>query len=187
MVLLIVLGLLVWGVWALGSWAVGQVGGLFDDGEVTEDSGEQNPDPGDGEDDADDADEGASDPEACDPADLSVSMDTDGSEGRTFLLSAANDGEAACLLDAGTLGVVVHSGEDRIWSTHDCSPPSERMLLLPSGDQTEVSRTWDGRRSAPGCEGEQGYAQSGTYRARATMAGRDEDALEANAVFEVAG
>lgn len=176
-VLIVLLALLAWGVWVLGGWVVGQVSGLFSDAEeeITETTEDE------------EEDQSARDPEACDPADLSVAMNMDADASRTFVLAATNAGEAACLLDAGALGVVVHSGEDRIWSTHDCSPPGERMLLLPAGDVTEVSRTWDGYRSAPGCSGDRNSAQPGTYQARATLVGSDEDALDARAVFEIGG
>lgn len=191
MVAVLVLGLLGWGVWVLGSWAIGQVSGLFEDDaaasaeENSEDAG--NEDGQDGDSAADNGDDdGIDDPDACDPADLRVSMDLDADASRTFVLSARNDAAEACLLDAGILGVVVHSGEDRVWSTHDCSPPGERLLLLPAGDETEVSRSWDGRRSVPGCEGDRAFAQPGTYRAQAALDG-DEGSLEASATFVIGG
>ena len=93
-----------------------------------------------------------------------------------FQLVLTNGGTVPCLFDAGSavLGVVVHSGADRIWSSLDCPTegvPAERRMLLDVGTQVEVAAVWDQRRSAPGCPDGQPEAQPGGYRAVVTVDG----------------
>jgi hypothetical protein len=91
-----------------------------------------------------------------------------------FELALTNAGPVPCLLEAGpsTLGVVVYSGADRIWSSLDClENPTERPLLLDVGVRAELSVTWDQVRSGPGCPQGQQKAQPGAYRAVVTTDG----------------
>lgn len=93
-----------------------------------------------------------------------------------FELVLENTGTVPCLFDAGAavLGVLVHSGTDRIWSSLDCPPdgaPAERRMLLDVAAQVEVTAVWDQQRSAPGCPEPQPAAQPGGYRAVVTVDG----------------
>lgn len=92
----------------------------------------------------------------------------------SFELVVTNAGPVPCLLEAGagTLGVVIHSGADRIWSSVDCAEDApDRRLLLDVGAQAELSATWDQVRSAPGCPQGQQPARRGAYRAAVTTDG----------------
>ncbi len=89
-----------------------------------------------------------------------------------FSLTLTNAGPVPCLVDGGsaTVGVVVTSGQDRVWASVDCpAGRTERPLLLDAGAVENVSVAWDQVRSAPGCPAEQAAAQPGTYRAVATV------------------
>lgn len=92
----------------------------------------------------------------------------------TFELALENTGEAPCLVDVGrtALTVVVHSGEDRVWGSADCSAGSPpRELLLDVGDSAETALTWTGGRSSVGCEGAGEAVGAGTYRVEALLGG----------------
>ena len=91
-----------------------------------------------------------------------------------FSLTVTNVGPVPCLVDGGTanLGVLITSGEDRVWASTDCpAGETERPLLLDTGAVERVSVRWDQVRSAPGCPGGQSMALPGTYRAAATLDG----------------
>ncbi|WP_345039573.1 hypothetical protein [Georgenia daeguensis] len=117
---------------------------------------------------------GPVDPGKCSPRDLDVRLSATPGQPTSFAVTLTNRAEVACLLDAGASSLVltVHSGEDRVWSSGDCvAEPSERELLLDSGDSTETAIRWDGTRSEKGCPGGQGAAQPGSYRVTATLGG----------------
>ncbi|TRW44743.1 hypothetical protein FJ693_12200 [Georgenia yuyongxinii] len=120
---------------------------------------------------------GPVDPTECAPRDLQVELTPAvGGSGQpvTFAVGMVNEGEVACLVDAGRAALVltVTSGSDRVWSSGDCAAePAERRLLLDAGDRAETTLTWSGARSAPGCAGGQGSSGAGTYRVEATMGG----------------
>jgi len=91
-----------------------------------------------------------------------------------FSLTVTNVGPVPCLVDGGTtnLGVIVTSGEDRVWASTDCpAGEAERPLLLDTGAVERVTVRWDQVRSAPGCPAGQPSALPGTYRAVATLDG----------------
>jgi len=91
-----------------------------------------------------------------------------------FSLTVTNVGPVPCLVDGGTanLGVIVTSGEDRVWASTDCpAGEAERPLLLDTGAVERVAVRWDQVRSAPGCPGGQPSALPGTYRAVGTLDG----------------
>ncbi|PFG40318.1 hypothetical protein ATJ97_2843 [Georgenia soli] len=119
---------------------------------------------------------GPVDPKGCSPRDLDVTMSAQPGSGgpTTFHLTLRNEGDVACLVDAGASSLVltVHSGGDRVWSSGDCvAEPTARELLLDAGDSAETTITWDGTRSVKGCTGGQGAAQAGSYRVSATLGG----------------
>lgn len=82
-------------------------------------------------------------------------------------LSVTNTADAPCTADLGQANVelLVFSGRDRIWSSDDCAPGGEAgPTALQPGKAQEQRVTWDGRRSRPGCTGDEEQAQPGTYR-----------------------
>lgn len=118
-------------------------------------------------------------PTACADDDLAVtgstSSDTYGVGGVvTFSLTLTNNGTVPCLVDGGTatVGVVVYSGEDRVWSSTDCPEGrTERQLLLDIGATEDVRIAWKQQRSAPGCPAEEATAEPGAYQALVTTDG----------------
>ncbi|AYD89258.1 hypothetical protein D5R93_02860 [Actinomyces lilanjuaniae] len=98
------------------------------------------------------------DPQACDPASLATQVSgpesVSAGAGATFVLRVTNDGDVSCLLDAGSasLGVVVTSGSQQVWSSTACQEgASERTLLLGGGDSTEVTLGWNGYVTTSDC------------------------------------
>lgn len=88
----------------------------------------------------------------------------------TFHLAVTNAGRVPCLVDGsdGSWAVTVTSGEDRVWSSADCSA-EERMLLLGPDDVYRREVRWSDVRSAPGCAEGQPDLAAGTYTARAAL------------------
>jgi hypothetical protein len=82
-------------------------------------------------------------------------------------LVVKNTGPVPCNRDlgSGAVELLVYSGQDRIWSSDDCSPAKgvAPTRLAPGGTQA-VALTWAGKRSRPGCTGTATQAQAGTYR-----------------------
>jgi hypothetical protein len=100
-------------------------------------------------------------------------------------ITVANTGRTACRRDVGSraLGLVVHSGTDRIWSSDDCqqAPPSEVRTMRP-GQRVTQSVSWPRRRSAAGCATPAtATAGAGTY----TLAGHAGTAQSPVLVFHL--
>lgn len=115
---------------------------------------------------------------ACEPADLGLELVADATSYPagalpTFTVRLVNDGEAACLVDAGEAQrqILITSGSDRIWASTDCASDEALQLLLAPGEPDERQVQWDRNRSAEGCAGDQPAAQPGTYQAVLTLAG----------------
>ncbi len=132
-------------------------------------------------------------PEACLPGVLEI-RDREGTASFPvgaavpFDITLTNGGTVPCLVEGGsaTLGVVVYSGSDRIWSSVDCpAEPTERELLLDVGDAADLQVTWDQVRSAPGCPEGQSAAQPGSYKALVTLDGGGSAALGWERAFTV--
>ena len=93
-------------------------------------------------------------------------------EPATFALSVINDGGESCAVkvDSKNFQLRIYSGTDRIWSTRDC--PS---LVTPISTQLESKRaveweiTWNGLRSASGCEKDSESLEAGNYVATAEL------------------
>ncbi|MCU1594705.1 MAG: hypothetical protein JWO12_2097 [Frankiales bacterium] len=108
----------------------------------------------------------------CADAALTVTATTDADTyglGATpkITLSVKNSGATACRRDlgAGAIELLVFSGEDRIWSSDDCSPSKAvSVVTLPPGGSQAVVKTWSGKRSKPGCTGTEAAASVGTYK-----------------------
>ena len=100
-------------------------------------------------------------------------------------ITVANTGRTACRRDVGSkaLGLVVHSGPDRVWSSDDCqqAPPLEVRTVRP-GQSVTQSLSWPRRRSAPGCATPAtATAGAGTY----TLAGHAGTAQSQVLVFHL--
>jgi hypothetical protein len=89
-------------------------------------------------------------------------------------LSVTNTGKVACTRDLGQKAreLRLTSGNDRVWSSDDCSPggAADRVVLKP-GERRTFTVTWARRRSKPGCPGGQPVALAGTYRVAARLGG----------------
>lgn len=82
-------------------------------------------------------------------------------------LTITNTGTVPCTRDLGAAAVElrVTSGADRIWSSDDCAKPGGVDVVTLAPGKSEISRvTWSGKRSRPGCTGDQERAEAGTYR-----------------------
>jgi hypothetical protein len=107
----------------------------------------------------------------CADAQLTLTATTDASTygpGGTprITLSVKNTSATACRRDLGEGAVefLVFSGQDRIWSSDDCSPSTATgIATLPAGGSQAIVRTWPGRRSKPQCAGTKAPAAPGTY------------------------
>jgi hypothetical protein len=87
-----------------------------------------------------------------------------------FTVTVKNVSAVTCRRDLGPLQVVVKSGADRIWASTDCAPKATPVLQgLGAGGSLETTKTWDGKRSKPGCEGTRTPVRPGTYTVRATI------------------
>jgi hypothetical protein len=86
-------------------------------------------------------------------------------------IGIANKGTKPCTRDLGqgARQIVITSGNDRVWSSDDCSPGggSQVVTLLPGAAPTTFTVTWARKRSAPGCPPGMRDAEPGTYRMRA--------------------
>ena len=61
------------------------------------------------------------------------------------------------------------SGEDRIWSSDDCSKGTgQGVLLLGAGEARALTVQWPGKRTRPNCE-TGAVARPGTYRVSARV------------------
>jgi hypothetical protein len=82
-------------------------------------------------------------------------------------LTVTNKGKVACTRDLGQQAreLRLTSGNDRVWSSDDCSPggTADRVVLKP-GEKRTFTVTWSRRRSKPDCPGGQPVAKPGAYR-----------------------
>ena len=83
-------------------------------------------------------------------------------------IGIANKGSVPCTRDVGQAAreIRVMSGNDRVWSSDDCSPGGAPMIvtLRPGAAAMTFSVTWSRKRSAPGCPAGTKEAAAGTYR-----------------------
>lgn len=124
----------------------------------------------------------------CAAADLQLTLTADAASypagvTPTFTVTLVNGGDTACTVDAGaaSLGVLVTSGPDRIWSSADCvaagSEGAERMLLLTPGAQETTSIPWGRVRSDEACTAGLPDPRPGTYHAQAGLLGAQSNDL----------
>ena len=90
-----------------------------------------------------------------------------------FTVTLATSGPACSA--PGPVSVVVTSGGDRVWGSHDCpaNAPDGAPTKLAAGGKASTAFTWQRNRTSPGCVTVNGdrTAKSGTYTVRATWAG----------------
>jgi hypothetical protein len=127
-------------------------------------------------------------PKPCVAADLVLNAKADASTyppGRRPVLTIgiANKGKAPCTRDVGQPAreIRVTSGNDRVWSSDDCSTGGAAMVvtLQPGAAPMTFSVTWSRKRSAAGCAAGQRDAAPGTYR----LTGRFGDLTSAGDTF----
>ena len=87
-------------------------------------------------------------------------------------LTARNSSAGSCRRDlgSGAVELLVYSGQDRFWSSDDCSfGKAAGVVTLGPGQSASVVKTWPGVRSAPGCGGGKEAATVGTYKVLARV------------------
>lgn len=85
-----------------------------------------------------------------------------------FKVSVVNVGEQTCTVDVGpeALELIVHSGEDRIYSTADCvEGKAAQERRLEQGRPHDYTITWERDRSFTDCRSTSSQAQAGWYKA----------------------
>jgi hypothetical protein len=83
-----------------------------------------------------------------------------------FDLRVRNVSALACIRDlgAGQQEIVVYRGSQRLWSSNDCYPSTEKSpQLLRPGAQETSSVTWSGLGSRPRCAGQRVQVGAGSY------------------------
>jgi hypothetical protein len=119
----------------------------------------------------------AAGPTTCRDGALALTVAPDAGEHRAgapvrFTVTVKNVSGTACRRDlgGGSLELVVRSGQDRIWSSDDCSTDrGSAVQLLRAGASLQTVVTWPGKRSARGCPTARPEARAGTYTARARL------------------
>lgn len=127
-------------------------------------------------------------PAACGDAALRVTAESDATSYRMgaaprFTLTVTNTGKVPCrrALGPDEVELRVFSGEDRIWSSDDCTKATGKgILLLAAGESRAMTVQWLGKRTKPGCD-TGAVAQPGTYRVSARVG----DIVRQGSVFRV--
>jgi len=115
-------------------------------------------------------------PQACDPAAMRLTVAgfqrVKVSTKQVFTLSVINGGTEPCVLtiSPATYSLTVSSGDDRIWSTADCSKwlPAKKLTVKPETAH-EFTVEWPLRRSAATCKTTKDVLRPGTYVAKAAL------------------
>ena len=109
-------------------------------------------------------------PQPCRPGELSLeaaaSSPRYAEDARPELtVTVRTAGATPCTQDFGprALGVVITSGQDRIWASRDCGAATSDVRVLTPGTPVVVPVTWNRVRSEPGCPAAAASAQPGTY------------------------
>jgi hypothetical protein len=80
-------------------------------------------------------------------------------------LAVGTTGAAPCTRDLGpaALGLVITSGQDRIWGSQDCSTAPADVRVITPGTPVTLEIAWDRVRSQPGCASAGSAARPGYY------------------------
>jgi hypothetical protein len=115
-------------------------------------------------------------PAAAAPCQDSVLVVTTRADAQTYppsrrpilTIGIANTGTVPCTRDVGqgAREIRVTSGNDRVWSSDDCSPGggTQIVTLQPNAAPVTFAVTWSRKRSASGCPAGTETAGPGTYR-----------------------
>lgn len=113
--------------------------------------------------------------DACRPQDVVVTFDFaekdrdtyGGGAGPGFKVTVVNIAEQTCTVDVGPEAVelIIHSGNDRIFSTADCAEGKREKQQLTQGRPYEYTLDWDRNRSFTDCRDSSAKAQPGWYKA----------------------
>ena len=129
-------------------------------------------------------------PAACGDAVLQVTAVADASTYKAggsprFTLTVTNVGRSACrrALGPDAVELRVFSGEDRIWSSDDCSKATgQGVQTLAAGQAQAMTLQWGGKRTKPNCQ-IGAIAAPGTYRVSARLG----DIVRQGSVFDITG
>ena len=92
----------------------------------------------------------------------------------TFSMSLINGSTGTCVVTVKPTDfeLKIYSGKDRIWSTNDCGTLVEPKLAEVKPEKSlQWKISWNGRRSAKGCENRSEIPRAGTYWATAQFTG----------------
>lgn len=113
--------------------------------------------------------------DACRPQDVVVTFDFaekdrdtyGGGAGPGFKVTVVNIAEQTCTVDVGPEAVelIIHSGNDRIFSTADCAEGKREKQQLTQGRPYEYTLDWERNRSFTDCRDSSAKAQPGWYKA----------------------
>lgn len=117
--------------------------------------------------------------ETCLPEELDVRLTaspTSVTEGDpvVFSIRVENVGRVPCLVDGADASRAVTitdaSGDDRVWSSADCTDGSQTLMLGPGDVAPARDVRWSAVRTVPGCASGQPAVGAGDYKARVTLA-----------------
>jgi len=109
-------------------------------------------------------------PQPCRAGELSLTVDPSSARYAEAVppelkVTVDTTGAAPCTqnLGASVLGVVITSGQDRIWGSRDCATATPDVRVVTPGAPVTVPIAWNRVRSAPGCPSAGAPARAGTY------------------------
>jgi len=95
-----------------------------------------------------------------------------------FVMTVTNTSSTPCRVDVGTTarGFLVHSGNDRIWSSSDCTKTSHNVQLFAAKQSVSYSHVWNRARSTTaGCAAKGTQSRPGTYTVTGHVGGLTSD------------
>lgn len=115
-------------------------------------------------------------PVGCDPAQVRVTLNGKQHLKRkhpnTFQLSLINGSDQTCIASVTrkNFELKIYSGQDRIWSTDDCSTAVKTVKTTLKAQQAVAWKmAWNGRRSRTDCKNRPEVPRAGTYFATAQL------------------
>ncbi len=89
-------------------------------------------------------------------------------------MSLINGSDSTCVVTKKPTDfeLKIYSGSDRIWSTDDCTTlVTPQLAEIAPEKSLQWKITWNGRRSAKGCDTKSAIPRAGTYWATAQFTG----------------